>query len=237
MGKDDNNHHGNNTHHDANKRQRLDNPLEQRTTFEEDMARIRSAMNSSGGGGNGNNNASSSSDVVGVSETVGGGGVSVDERSSLVPDRRVGMDGEASGADGDDLRRQHRQQHQQHQQLQQQYHQHGLGLTLHELQASEEFTLQQQQQQHQTVRHYYSQQRQAQPHAPGITMGNGERLTGALDSEDEEDGGNHWLRNFTPRSVTRIGENYQVANLPAAPSRDVAPAASSFCVSPGSGGG
>ena len=58
---------------------------------------------------------------------------------------------------------------------------------------------------------------------------------GALESDDDEEGEGHWLKNFTPHH-TRVGAAYQVAELPAAsPPSAAAPArASGSCVSPGS---
>ena len=208
MGKDDT-HHGN-----ANpdgKRQRLDDTVEQRTTFEEDMARIRSATNSV------NNAASSAAPSGGVdgSDTVNdGGGETMGEDDggerprAIIPGHREGAYGGANDSDFPQ-----RQQYQQQQ---------GGESTLQQQQPSGESTLQQQP----TVRHQYLQQQQAQqPHAHRSTGDNGS------ESEDEEGDGNNWLQHFTAHH-TRVGENYQVADLPTAPS-PAAPAASSSCVSPG----
>ena len=80
------------------------------------------------------------------------------------------------------------------------------------------------------------------PHAPVIPTESSRRngpaamggASGGSDSEEEE-GTEHWLKRYTPRH-TRIGEKYQVVNLPSpaghAPPAQVAPTA---CVSPGPG--
>ena len=57
-----------------------------------------------------------------------------------------------------------------------------------------------------------------------------------VESEDEEEGGgNRWLQNFAPHH-TRVGDNYQVTELPPAPPAAVAAAPTGSCVSPGGSG-
>ena len=78
---------------------------------------------------------------------------------------------------------------------------------------------------------------QQQQHAQG--GGGQSRSTGVMDSDDDEDG-NNWLQNYTPHH-TRVGSDYQVADLPPVPSRNGAEARTSDTisgrVSPGASGG
>lgn len=191
MRKDDNTPH-------AAKRQRLDNSTEQRTTFEEDMARIRAAMN-----------ADAASSAASPSASVGGGG----SRSNAIP---------SGPAAGDYFPQQ-----------QQLYHQPQLSVQQHRTSGVSVSTLQQ----HQRPRQNHLQQQQAQPvNSPRSTIFNAQAsMEGGFDSDDDDRGGS-WLQSFTPRSATRVGENYQVTNLPAAPPR-VDPPASSSRVSSGVGSG
>mmetsp|Transcript_50462 Transcript_50462/g.107469 ORF Transcript_50462/g.107469 Transcript_50462/m.107469 type:complete len:204 (+) Transcript_50462:22-633(+) len=187
------------------KRQRLDDPVQQqqRTTFEEDMARIRDAMMSGGG-----NDAAPSTNV----SPPGNGGTGMGDRGArpdVIPAPRDYSP------------------HKKH------YQQQGGESTMQQQQASGESTLQ-----HPQHPSCHSQQRRAPlPHAPRTTGGNGEQSKGGgLDNDYDEEGcGGNWLQNFTPRSATRVGENYQVTNLPAAPSRAVLAAPRSY-VSPGVSG-
>ena len=92
-------------------------------------------------------------------------------------------------------------------------------------------------QQHQSQQPSGSFTTQQQQHAQG--GGGQSRSTGVMDSDDDEDG-NNWLQNYTPHH-TRVGSDYQVADLPPVPSRNGAEARTSDTisgrVSPGASGG
>jgi len=118
------------------------------------------------------------------------------------------------------------------QQQQRQQHQQSGASALHQQQQSGESSLQQ------PARQYLLQPPQ-QRQAPSIAApgNNDQRPTGGSESEDEEDGGGNWLKNYTPHH-TRVGDNYQVANLPSAPAHvAAAPAAvPGSWISPGGSG-
>ena len=96
-----------------------------------------------------------------------------------------------------------------------------------------ESTMQQQQSQ-QPYGSFTTQQQQ-------LAQGGGQsKSTGVLDSDDDEEGNNNWLQNYTPHH-TRVGSNYQVADLPPVSSHNDGAAARSSDtisgrVSPTSGG-
>eukprot|EP00571_Detonula_confervacea_P000390 CAMPEP_0172313828 /NCGR_PEP_ID=MMETSP1058-20130122/21073_1 /TAXON_ID=83371 /ORGANISM="Detonula confervacea, Strain CCMP 353" /LENGTH=209 /DNA_ID=CAMNT_0013027545 /DNA_START=18 /DNA_END=647 /DNA_ORIENTATION=+ len=208
MGKDDDN-----AQHD-DKRQRLGGTNEQRNAFEEDMARIRSAVN--------NNVESSAACVESAEDDNSGDGrlreadsasaAGAGERLEAIPDHhRQGVVDRRARSESSSPQLQQQQGGESTSSLQHQ--QRPLG----------------EQQQHQS---------QQITHAPSITRGDasGQRSMDCVDSEDEEEG-DAWLQNFTPRH-TRVGANYQVADLPTAPPtlpRNAPP--SSSCVSPGGSGG
>ena len=92
-----------------------------------------------------------------------------------------------------------------------------------------------------------SQQQQQEPSGGSTATANSQQQTsrppensqrstayGSEDDDEDEEGGN-WLKNFRPHHA-RVGSDYQVSNLPAPP-RAETDAASTSCVSSGSGGG